>query len=69
MKVKIPIHYTIELRVEKTGSDIEIMSESGRCGEIEVEIPRKYLEILRLIPEANVRVDVSGFEIFKGGEQ
>lgn len=70
MKVKIPLHYTIELRVERpSGNNIEIMSESGKCGEIEIEVPKKYLKVMRLVPGANIRIDVSGYDMLKGGEQ
>lgn len=68
MRVKIPLYCTIELRVERSGSDIEIMSESGKCGEVEIEVPERYLEVMRLVPGA-IRIVVSGFEMLKGGEQ
>jgi len=69
MRIKIPLYYTIELRVERSDSNIEIMSENGKCGEIKIEVPEKYLETMKLIPESKIMIYISGYEVLKGGEQ
>ena len=67
MKVKVPVTCSVELRLESADRSFEVMSESVNCGEVEVEIPGKYLEILRLIPWAKVVIKAGGIEEVGGG--